>query len=108
MKFFFGPKDIDGIKNNSSSLQIRERYALDVQIWSDRKVRRADRKIVEVQMEKADAVLAEIWEIIGAWEDTQQEGIWSPTEWALAKEIRRRLLADGKRWWVGNPPWEED
>lgn len=83
---------------------IRERYELDVEIWSLRNVRRPDRWIVEDKMEKADAVLLKIFTIVHAWETTQ--GSWTEAEWKQAKEIQNRILAEGKRWWAGNPPWE--
>jgi hypothetical protein len=84
---------------------IRERYELDVEIWSLRNVRRPDRWIVEEKMEKADAVLLKIFTIVHAWETTQ--GSWTDAEWKQAKEIQNRVLAEGKRWWTGNPPWED-
>lgn len=85
---------------------IRTRYELDVEIWSLRKVRKPDRGIVEEKMEKADAVLLEILTIVHAWEGT--ESSWTEPELKQVREIQRRILADGKRWWVGNPPWEDD
>lgn len=84
---------------------IRERYELDVEIWSLRNVRRPDRWIVEEKMEKADAVLLKIFTIVHAWDTTQ--GSWTEAEWKQAKEVQTRVLAEGKRWWAGNPPWDD-
>lgn len=85
---------------------IRTRYELDVEIWSLRNVRKPDRIIVLEKMEKADAVLSEILAIVRAWEGTEKS--WSKSEWEQAKNIQKRILADGKRRWAGNPPWEEN
>jgi hypothetical protein len=85
---------------------IRQKYALDVEIWSLRRVRWVDRGEVEDKMEKADAVLREIRDMVGAWQGT--ENTWdSPAEWARAQEIQDRLLSDGKREWMKDPPWKD-
>ncbi|QDS69845.1 hypothetical protein FKW77_000194 [Venturia effusa] len=85
---------------------IRQRYALDVEIWSYRRVRRVDRGIVEDLMAKADAVLVEIQAMVTAWQGTEK--LWTGPEWIKAQEIRDRLLADGKRQWLSNPPWNDE
>jgi hypothetical protein len=85
---------------------IRTRYELDVEIWSLRKVRRPDRPLVEEKMERADAALAEIINIVQAWDGTEKS--WTPEEWEQAQEIVRRIEMDGKKHWMGNPPWEEN
>lgn len=85
---------------------IRTRYELDVKIWSLRKVRKPDRPMIEEDMERADAVMAEIMEIIRAWEGS--EAWWSKNEWEQVEQIIDKLNADGKRSWMGNAPWEED
>jgi hypothetical protein len=85
---------------------IRTRYALDVEIWDLRMVRRPDRPIVEEMMEKSDSALLEIKKIIQAWDGT--EGNWTVREWEQVQEIRRRILTSGKREWATNPPWEEE
>lgn len=85
---------------------IRTRYELDVEIWSLRKVRKPDRPIVEEKMERADAVLSEIFAIVRAWNSTEKS--WTKSEWEKAKDIQKRILADGKRQWSSNPPWEDD
>jgi DNA repair exonuclease SbcCD ATPase subunit len=85
---------------------IRTRYALDVEIWGLRMVRRPDRPIVEEMMEKSDAALLEIKKIVQAWDGT--EGNWTLSEWEQVQEIRKRILASGKREWASNPPWGEE
>ena len=85
---------------------IRRKYELDMAIWADRKVRAPLRPDVEVMMEQADAALLEILTIVGAWEDNSN-GAWNEHEWKLASEVKERLEADGKRMWVGNPPWDD-
>jgi hypothetical protein len=85
---------------------IRIRYELDVKIWSLRKVRKPDRPMIEEDMERADALMAEIMEIIRAWEGS--EAWWSKNEWEQVEQIIDKMNADGKRRWMGNAPWEED
>jgi hypothetical protein len=85
---------------------IRGRYALDYEIWARRAVLPRNRPIVVEKMKEADRILQEIIDTVKSWEDT--EDIWTPTEWQKAMDIRKRVLADGKRWWTTNPPWAED
>jgi len=85
---------------------IRTRYALDIEIWSLKGARRPDRPIVEDKMEKADAVLMEIYNMVVTWEENDR--IWTPQEWELAQDIKARILAGGKRQWKDNPPWNEN
>ncbi|KAF2252502.1 hypothetical protein BU26DRAFT_602870 [Trematosphaeria pertusa] len=85
---------------------IRTRYQLDVEIWNLRGVRRPDRCIAERKMEKADAVMEEILGMVAVWGDNA-DGLWDEDEWERVKEIRKRLMSEGKREWVGNPPWAE-
>jgi len=84
---------------------IRARYQLDMDIWSLKGARGPDRPIVVEKMQKADAVLMEIYTIVKTWEASDK--IWTAEEWKLAQNIKERILADGKRWWVNNPPWNE-
>jgi hypothetical protein len=85
---------------------LRTRYELDIKIWNLRKVRKPDRPVVEEKMERSDAVLGEIMNIVQAWDGS--ESSWTPGEWEQAQEIIRRIEAEGKREWAGNPPWEEN
>src|SRR4051812_49104065 len=48
---------------------IRRRYSLDVEIWSLRKTRLRDRKIVEDKMHKAQATLRKINRILDSWDN---------------------------------------
>ncbi|KAH0556987.1 hypothetical protein GP486_005226 [Trichoglossum hirsutum] len=84
---------------------IRTRYQLDMYIWSLKDARTPDRPIVIENMEKADAVLSEIVAMVDSWEENDK--VWTPKEWEIAQEIKKRIHAGGKRWWVGNPPWDE-
>src|SRR5271170_5003789 len=65
---------------------IRTRYALDMEIWSLRGVKRPDRPIVEERMGKADAVLEEIYNMVATWEENSK--VWTPQEWELARDIK--------------------
>jgi hypothetical protein len=85
---------------------IRTRYELDMEIYRMRHVRGPDRPLVLQKMQRADALLAEILAIVNTWE--QNPVTWDKREWELAVDIRNRLLADNKRKWANNPPWNDD
>jgi len=84
---------------------IRTRYQLDMYIWSVKGARGPDRPLIVEKMEKADAVLMEICTVVETWEPSDK--MWTAEEWKLAQKIKERILADGKRWWENNPPWNE-
>ena len=84
---------------------IRRKYALDVEIWENRDIRKPLRYVIEEKMEKADALLHEILSVVKAWDLKSPQ--WSAEERQLATDIKTRLEAKGKRWWVGNPPWKD-
>jgi len=86
---------------------IRRKYELDLSIWNDRKCREPDRPFVEADMEEADAVLSEILTVVSSWGDNS-DNQWKKNEWEMAFEIYSRLQDDGKRWWHGNAPYDED
>jgi hypothetical protein len=85
---------------------VRTRYALDIEIWSLKRARGPDRPIVEIMMERADAVLTEIYRMVDTWDENNN--LWSRQEWELARDVKERIFADGKRWWKNNPPWNDD
>jgi hypothetical protein len=83
---------------------IRDKYRLDVEIWSLRGARKPDRWIVEQKMEKADAVLNEIMETVELWKDNH-DGSWDSAEWKRVQDIRKRLQSGGIRIWADDPLW---
>lgn len=84
---------------------IRKKYALDVEIWTLRHVRKRDQGEVEDKMGRADAILQEIRGMVGAWQGSEKT--WdSSAEWEMAQEVQGRLLSDGKREWMKDPPWK--
>jgi hypothetical protein len=89
---------------------VRRKYELDMSIWADRKIRRPLRPEIEVKMEQADAAYLEILSVLRSWEDVGMgKSGWQRHEWELVMDIKERCEDDGsKRWWVGNPPWEEN
>jgi len=84
---------------------IRKRYSLDVEIWSLRKTKARDRKIVEDKMHKADATLRKINRILDSW-DTE-EAFPNAHDRAKLQEIRRRIKMAGKRDWAKQSPFDE-
>jgi hypothetical protein len=85
---------------------IRTRYQLDMYIWSLKGARGPDRPLVVEKMEKADAVLMEIYTMVETW--VENDRIWTAEEWRLAQMIKDRIKAEGKRWWENSPPWNEN
>jgi hypothetical protein len=85
---------------------IQQRYQLDLDIWDSRKCGVWDRKYVEQQMVKADAILHKIERILYSWSDPNL--VWSPEDYDKFQEIQFRLLDKGKRRWTVNPPWGEE
>ena len=84
---------------------IRQRYALDLEIWGYRKVANNNRKFVQVKMERADAILDWIKLIISNMD--RQDNFSNEEEYKKFEEIKRRIMESGKRSWVLHPPWEE-
>ncbi|KUJ14620.1 uncharacterized protein LY89DRAFT_783720 [Mollisia scopiformis] len=82
---------------------IRQRYQLDMEIWSLKGARKPDHPIVFEKMEKADAVLQEICAMVETWEEN--EAFWTAQEWVLASKIKEQVMKSGKRVWRNNPPW---
>ncbi|KIY02398.1 uncharacterized protein Z520_02536 [Fonsecaea multimorphosa CBS 102226] len=85
---------------------MRQRYALDLEIWSLRKVGNHNKTVVEDKMRRADALLACIRATVCAMDD--REYFNHEDEYQKIKEIKARVMAGGKKEWVQNPPWNED
>ncbi|ORY13861.1 hypothetical protein BCR34DRAFT_253151 [Clohesyomyces aquaticus] len=85
---------------------IRDKYQLDLEIWELRNARRPDRWIVDVKMEKADAVVSEIMAMVVVWE-RREDGDWNDDEWERVQEIRERLMSGGIRIWANESIWTE-
>jgi hypothetical protein len=83
--------------------KIRQKYELDVKIWSFRHVRASDHKIVEDKMAIADGLLDEILDTINNWDEND----WAKNEKEKIREIKHRMALDGKRRWKNNPPWAD-
>ncbi|KAF2823206.1 actin-like ATPase domain-containing protein [Ophiobolus disseminans] len=85
---------------------IRERYELDVKIWSRRGARRPNRPLVETMMLKSDAIMEEILMMVEVWGDSP-DGNWTKEEWNNVEIIRKKLREGGHRVWKDNPPWND-
>ncbi|KIW08013.1 uncharacterized protein PV09_00959 [Verruconis gallopava] len=83
---------------------VRSRYELDMEIWRMRDTRRANRKVLEEKMHRADVLLREIQATVSSWKMDRE--VWEEDELDMAKEIQSRLMEDGKRNWALNPPWK--
>jgi len=85
---------------------MRQRYALDLEIWSLRKVGNHNKPIVLDKMKRADALLACIRATVLSMDS--RDYFHADDEYEKLKEVKARVLAAGKRDWVRNPPWNED
>ena len=84
---------------------IRQRYALDVEIWTLRSVRARDRPLVMEKMRRADAALGKIRRIVVSFDNPKY--FESPTDYKKLQEIKERIMEEGKRNWTQHPPWED-
>jgi hypothetical protein len=85
---------------------IQKRYELDIDIWNSRDCGPWDKKYVEGQMVRSDAVLYKIERILASWEDPSLK--WSPQDYQKMQEVKRRIVEGGKRRWTVNPPWGDE
>lgn len=94
---------------------IRERYALDIFVWSKRKITKrlvSNRRTIVPKYQRSDAILQEIYFIVNAWE----EDLFSPEEWQIAKKIKKSLadkqldngVSNEPAIWDSQPPWERE
>jgi hypothetical protein len=86
---------------------IRRRYELDMIIWRNRNDVEANRPLWQRTMVQSDAILLEIQGKVTKWDNTDNASGWTSEEWEMAKEIKERLLAPGKRNWAEDPPWSK-
>ena len=85
---------------------IRQRYSLDLKIWSLRKVGSHNQKIVEVDMKRADAMLLSIKALVLSMDS--RDYFNTDVEYQTFKQVKARVMADGKAEWIENPPWGMD
>jgi hypothetical protein len=84
---------------------IRQRYALDVQIWGLKACQRRDRPRVVDMMRRSDAALLKIMAIVHAWGTAE---LWeSSADWHRLRDIKERLETGNQRVWAQNPPWTD-
>lgn len=67
----------------------------------------ANQPLWQKKMAQSDAILLEIQGKVSKWENTEYASGWTNEEWEMAKEIKERLLAPGKRHWAEDPPWSK-
>jgi len=85
---------------------IRQRYALDLEIWGYRKVGTYNHAIIEDKMRKSDALLGRIRAVVLSMD--HRDHFRTEAEFAKFQDVKTRVLAGGKRQWENNPPWHED
>ena len=83
---------------------IRYRYALDVEIWSQRHVKEFSRDHCLENMRRADAALATIRQTVQDWD--RREFFASDEEHAKLQQIKLRLLSGRQIVWAQTPPWD--
>lgn len=100
------------LKNNASSQSvcrlrslIREKYALDVEVWDKRDVQQAVRPYLMEKAMRSDEIMREILNIVSAWDERHFES----AEWMLATQIKTSLLPASKhQFWEISPPWTRE
>jgi hypothetical protein len=86
---------------------IRQRYYLDIELWNLRDIKyySTNRRYIQGKMTQADAMLRKIKLKLDSWDKPEY---WSSQiEYQKFKEIKARIMAEGKRNWQEHPPWEE-
>lgn len=85
---------------------IRHRYTLDVDIWRQRREPEWNRSQTEEQMIQADAALVKLKQMVKEWDS--ERNFSTAEEYEQFQEIRKAILAKGKRNWKQEPPWETE
>ncbi|KAK4504279.1 hypothetical protein PRZ48_005195 [Zasmidium cellare] len=83
---------------------IREKYRLDVYVWSKRGVQKAMRPIILRAAKKSDALLLTILAIVKTW----LEDLFDAEEWRLARKIKEGIIKSEGQYvlWKDSPPWD--
>jgi hypothetical protein len=84
---------------------MRQRYSLDIQIWSDREAASWDHELVQDKMDKADATMRTILSKIEAWDNL--EYFAKPEDFEKMQTIKQRITKNRPWIWAENPPWED-
>lgn len=83
---------------------IRTRHELDLDIWRNRHVNRANQDVLIQKGKRADEILQQIYNIVDTW--SENDG-WDAKEWEVASKIKYNLESGNQRVWGSNPPWNE-
>ncbi|KAK3645423.1 hypothetical protein LTR56_009150 [Elasticomyces elasticus] len=83
--------------------KIREKYSLDIWIWSQRHTLKANHELVMEQCRLSDEMFFEIRTIVGWW----KSDMFTPSEWAVARQITAGVEQRAQETsWQQCPPWE--
>lgn len=83
---------------------IRNRYALDIEIWRQRNVREVKRPKVIANMRRSDAVLKVVRKALQDWD--RREFFVSDLEHQKFVDIKDRVANGAKADWAKHPPWQ--
>ncbi|KAK5163261.1 uncharacterized protein LTR77_010847 [Saxophila tyrrhenica] len=82
---------------------IRNKYRLDILIWQNRRVQRADRELIFRDCHEADRMRRHILSIVKSWEEDMFD---REEDWSMAKKIKNSLgREDEHAVWADIPPW---
>ena len=89
---------------------IRERYALDLEVWGQRNTHKVNRKIIMPKCERADSILQKIYSIVNSWDQEyfvaeEYELVLKIKECLQTKELENGVSNDAAEW-TKIPPWE--
>ncbi|KAK4962666.1 hypothetical protein LTR10_000293 [Elasticomyces elasticus] len=83
--------------------KIREKYSLDIWIWSQRHTLKANHELVMEQCRLSDEMFFEIRTIVGWW----KSDMFTPSEWAVARQITAGVEQRAQETsWQQCPPWQ--
>jgi hypothetical protein len=81
---------------------IREKYRLDVHIWSKRDTLENNHKLIMESCRRSDSILSEIYTIVSGW----QRELFTAEEWAVVRQIQAGVMRCTREDpWQAVPPW---
>ena len=85
---------------------LRDRYRLDVWIWSRRRTPQGNQHLILKKCEEANDILQQIYAIVSDWDEPSFRNADEPDEWKMAEAIKK-IVEDKDQHvdWVKTPPW---
>lgn len=96
------PKSIKELRD-----MIRDKYRLDLSVWSQRDVLEDERELIERDYKLADNYLEKICNIVENWNESYFD---TEEEWQVARMIQDGIKKNERNhtFWSSQPPWERE